>query len=177
MDYEYEYEDTGPRGGRILWGRVGILATALLLMFALGQCTAGSEPAADEVEDLRATVDRLEEENADLRSQLDALEAGSAEPEGEEDSEEGEQEEEQTSQASDTEQPDESADQEAAAAEADPPAEEEPRTHEVQQGEYLFTIAEEYYGDGAKFHLIVDANDISRDDPLRPGQTLTIPEE
>ena len=39
MDFEYDGADD--LGGRILWGRVGVLGLAVLLFFLFGRCTAG----------------------------------------------------------------------------------------------------------------------------------------
>lgn len=62
--------------------------------------------------------------------------------------------------------------EEAAPAEAAPA----PRTHTVVSGDNLWTLAEEYLGDGARFADIVTANpEIGNPNRLRIGQELTIP--
>ncbi|MEW6252815.1 MAG: LysM peptidoglycan-binding domain-containing protein [Planctomycetota bacterium] len=52
-----------------------------------------------------------------------------------------------------------------------------PRTHVVQKGDTLFSIAKQYYGDGSKWKRIQDANPQIASDPkkLQAGATLTIP--
>ena len=55
----------------------------------------------------------------------------------------------------------------------------ETRTHLVQPGDNLWSLAERYYGDGAKWREIADANHTSlliSTDHLEPGMMLAIPE-
>lgn len=47
--------------------------------------------------------------------------------------------------------------------------------HQVKAGEYLWQIAERYYGDGARFRQIADANHIDPFADLAVGQDLIIP--
>jgi hypothetical protein len=68
--YEYEYDDR-PSGGRILWGRVAVLGAALLLAFFLGRWLAPDGTDSEQVADLQAQVQELEEANADLEAELD----------------------------------------------------------------------------------------------------------
>ena len=66
-----------------------------------------------------------------------------------------------------------------------PPAGEEParapepeptvRAYMVVSGDTLWAIAERFYGDGSKYQVIADANDISDPDLIQPGQLLIIP--
>ena len=66
-----------------------------------------------------------------------------------------------------------------------PPAGEEPapapepeptvRAYMVVSGDTLWAIAERVYGDGSKYQVIADANDISDPDLIQPGQLLIIP--
>ena len=48
-------------------------------------------------------------------------------------------------------------------------------TYTVKEGDTLTTIAQEFYGDPAKFDLIVDANNLDGSTNLRVGQELIIP--
>jgi nucleoid-associated protein YgaU len=45
----------------------------------------------------------------------------------------------------------------------------------VVSGDTLWAIAERFYGDGSKYQVIADANDISDPDLIQPGQLLIIP--
>ncbi|MES9051165.1 LysM peptidoglycan-binding domain-containing protein [Cutibacterium acnes] len=47
--------------------------------------------------------------------------------------------------------------------------------HSVKAGEYLWKIAEHYYGDGAQFHKIAEASGIDAHSDLAVGQKLIIP--
>ncbi len=51
------------------------------------------------------------------------------------------------------------------------------QTYEVKKGDTLWAIAEHYYGNGAKYTEIVEANQpmIKDADEIYPGQTLRIP--
>ena len=51
------------------------------------------------------------------------------------------------------------------------------KTHEVQKGDTLWAIAAKYYGNGALYPEIVEANQpmIKDADEIYPGQTLRIP--
>jgi nucleoid-associated protein YgaU len=52
-----------------------------------------------------------------------------------------------------------------------------PRTYTVKPGDTLWGIAQSYYGDGAKYPVIFDANRDLLHDPnkIYPGQVLRIP--
>lgn len=54
-----------------------------------------------------------------------------------------------------------------------------PRFHVVKDGQSLWDLALEYYGDGRKFGLIYRANAAIIKDPgwVYPGQKLQIPEQ
>lgn len=49
------------------------------------------------------------------------------------------------------------------------------QTHAVREGDTLKGIAAAYYGSGAYWYLIADANRLTANDPLKEGTTLTIP--
>jgi nucleoid-associated protein YgaU len=51
------------------------------------------------------------------------------------------------------------------------------RTHIVAQGETLYIIAQHYYGSGAKWPAILDANRdvLKNENAVHPGMTLKIP--
>jgi LysM domain len=49
------------------------------------------------------------------------------------------------------------------------------RTYTVISGDTLWAIAERFYGDGNKYHVIADASGVSNPDLIYPGQVLTIP--
>ena len=51
------------------------------------------------------------------------------------------------------------------------------RTHVVQRGETLWSIAEEYYGSGPMYRKIVEANPGIDPHNIKPGRVLVVPEE
>lgn len=149
MGYE-EYDDEYA-GGRPLWGRIGLLLLGLLLIFFLGRCTAGGASNA-ELEEARAEVTRLSEENAELRTSIEstANATGGTPSPG------------------------------ATPAATDDASEEEPggggQTYEVQPNDTLGEIAAEFCGDSEQFPIIEEANDLGGQ-PLQVGQELEIPAE
>jgi len=54
----------------------------------------------------------------------------------------------------------------------------EPRFYTIQKGDTLWAIAQEYYNDGSKYPVIVEANiEVIKDaDKIYPGQSIRIPE-
>ncbi|HWH31609.1 MAG TPA: hypothetical protein VNU01_02950, partial [Egibacteraceae bacterium] len=75
------YDDHMDYGGRVLWGRVGVLGGALVLMFLLGRCTAPDGVPPSELASANAQIQQLESRNAQLQEQIAAMSAGAtAEP-------------------------------------------------------------------------------------------------
>ena len=146
-DYDYGYDDRPP-GGRILWGRVAILGVALLLAFFLGRWLApGGDEDPEELTQLRAQVEELEDANAELESQLEdqaVTETPAPTPTG--------------SPGDDTET--------GTAA-----------TYTVQRGDTLRLIAQDLCGDPEAADLIMELNGITDPTQLSVGDTLTLPEE
>jgi nucleoid-associated protein YgaU len=62
----------------------------------------------------------------------------------------------------------------APAAPAAPPREGK-RTHTVGKGDTLFALARRYYGDGARFRDLAEANGLDPDEPLKVGAELKVP--
>ncbi|MGI8575161.1 MAG: LysM peptidoglycan-binding domain-containing protein [Egibacteraceae bacterium] len=155
MAYEYEDEDYT---SNVLWGRLAALLVLLLVIFFLGRCSAGDAASSQELQDAKATIIELSSENTTLEQQLAAQSAGGVAPrqEGNGAGSDG------TGAAG---QPSE----EAAAPAGDG------ETYEVQPGDTLTNIAEQFYGDPQAFEPIAEANNLSADVPLQVGQELTIP--
>ena len=82
------YDDHMDYGGRVLWGRVGVLGGALVLMFLLGRCTAPDGVPPNELIAAQAQVKELESRNDQLQEQIAAM---SAQDPAEESSEEEEE--------------------------------------------------------------------------------------
>ena len=157
MDHDYELEeDYAPR---ILWGRLAFFLLAIVLAFSVGRCTKSSGVDEDTFTAEQQRVLELQSENTVLQQQLDAAAANDGANQG----------------------GDQGADDGGAVASEAPQASEEPvgegQTYTVQPNDTLTTIAQKFYGEQSKYDLIVDANNLSDDTPLRVGQELVIPEE
>ncbi|MFO8075349.1 MAG: LysM peptidoglycan-binding domain-containing protein [Egibacteraceae bacterium] len=182
MAAEYEYDD-GAGDGRVLWGRLAVLLLALLLVFVLGRCTAGDDGAADEqLQSLEEEVETLRSQRDALQAEIDAMEAGGTDPEPDEgddgDGDDGDGDGDDGQDGGDGQDGDgDDGDDGGDGDDGDNGDDGDARTHEVTESDTLYTIAQEYYGDGSKFTLITEANNLSRDDPLRVGQVLEIPPE
>lgn len=149
-DYDDEYA-----GGRPLWGRIGLLLLLGLLLVFLGRCTAGGASNAD-LEETRAEVTRLSEENEELRQAAQsAADAGGTDTVPSPGA---------TPQTTDGSTEDDAADGGGG------------QTYEVQPDDTLGEIAAEFCGDPEQFPLIEEANDLGGQ-PLQVGQELDIPAE
>jgi LysM repeat protein len=160
---DYEYDDYEPYEGRILWGRAAVYAGSLVLVFILGSCIGGrGDVSQAEFEEQRERVMELASENTVLQEQLEAV-----------------------SNTQDSDRPrvvDTPTGTPTTGATDGTTGETGEQgdgvtTYEVQDGDTLYTIAVEMYGDGSKFPLIADANDLDSDNPLTVGQQLIIPPE
>jgi nucleoid-associated protein YgaU len=161
------------RTGRILWGRVAVLLLTVACVFLLGRCTSPEGAPRAELGQAQERISELEQENRNLQERVRALEAGGVsglqaapEPPPPEESD--------ADPVGGSQDPEPAAPDEAA---AEPPAEsppEESTTYTVQPGDNLHAIARQVYGDGAKFRLIAEANDV-QPQQLVVGQELVIP--
>jgi LysM repeat protein len=164
MDYEYENEE--PYEARILWGRIGVFAGAILLAFILGSCVGGGDYSQSDVDALNQRIKDLTEENIALEGTISELSAsGTADrprvtdpadtEDGAEDGEDGDAED----------------------GEGDSGDGTGATTYTVEAGDTLYAIAEKVYGDGSQFRAIAEANGIDTSNRLTVGQELTIPPE
>ncbi|QBI21356.1 LysM peptidoglycan-binding domain-containing protein [Egibacter rhizosphaerae] len=179
-----------PADGRILWGRVAVLAVVLILAFAVGRWSAPGDDT-DRIAELEAENEALEEDIEQLEAEIDALEAGGTEDAPADDEDGGDEAEdgaddgdEATAAANDgedgdggndsSEEADDSEDQEGSDESDDVTS--GVSQHDVREGDHLYGLAENYYGDGERWRDIAEANDLTSEDVLRPGMTLEIPD-
>lgn len=166
MESEQPYYDDEDYGGRVLWGRVAFFGITLLLAFFLGRCTSDGVPPQE--------LELAQDQNDQLQEQLDSLEAeleearSDDETDGDGDGGEGEDAADGEGAGSDDSEPTSSDGSAPSGAQSE-------RTHVVERGETLSELADQYYGDGDKHHLITEANGIDEDNPLQVGQELVIP--
>ncbi len=134
--------------GRVLWGRVGAFALAVALAFLFGRLSAPDGAPPEELAAARSRIAELEQENLNLAEAQKALAAGGidARPAAADDGPGGPP----------------------AAADGDG------EVYTVQEGDTLESIAAEQYGDGSRFPLLAEANDVDATN-LVPGQQLRIP--
>lgn len=157
MDHDYEFEDD--YAPRVLWGRLAFFLLALVLAFVAGNRCANDGVPEDDFKAEQQRVLALQSENAVLEQQLDAAnqQGNAGNNDGGEDNNDG------------------------GAEPTDAPTDESipsgGTTYTVQEDDTLTTIAQEFYGDPLKYDLIVDANNLTDETPLRVGQELVIPED
>ncbi len=162
MDDDYELEDE--YAPRILWGRLAFFLLALILVFFAGRACAPNGVPQSEFQAERDKAFELASENTVLQQRLDAREnaeqatGGKKNSGGKNKGEAAEAGEEETNETTGGEEIPEGG-----------------KTYTVQPNDTLTTIAEEFYGDPTMFDLIVDANNLTEDTPLRVGQELVIP--
>jgi|GEM_PF-3015880 len=153
--YEWETEDEGDRPG-ILWFRIVALIVGLLLVFFFGRVTAGGGDEVDESElqSLRQENAQLEDEVGRLQTDLDDAQAV-PEPEptddGAADDTGGEDTGEDDSQETATE------------------------SYTVQSGDSFQLIAENEYSDVGLADCIAEANGLTIESTIVPGDVLELP--
>lgn len=166
-DPEASYGDA-----RLLWGRIAVLLAVLLLVFFLGRWSVGDSGATEqELADANARVAQLESEVRSLEAQLQAEAAGGvggADAQGE---------------ASPGVTPGQDATPEPEATQGDaavPTGQDAAtanRTYEVQEGDTLISIAQQFYDDPEAWQQIAELNNLSEDNALTVGTVLQIPPE
>lgn len=180
-DLDDSWAEEAPQS-RVLWGRIAVFAATLLLAFVAGRMTANGNEAA--LQQAEAEVTELRADLEQARAELDAAQAGGTGAEAEDQPADAEPAVDGDAEApadaeADASGADEAQAPEAAeAAEAAPaPAEPTSTTYTVQPGDYLFGLAEKFYGDGRQWSTIAEANNLAPGAVISPGQTLEIPAE
>ena len=161
---DYEYEEEERPLGRVI-SLVITIALAVVVVVLLVRSASVSSQLTEATQQL-ADLQAVQQENEDLKLQIVALEeqlgggtSGTGEAtEGTETPGDG---------ASGDGTTGEGAAGDGSAATAD--------TYTVQEGDVIWSIAEQVYGNGAEYQRILDANGLTESDYLQPGQVLTIP--
>jgi LysM repeat protein len=152
-DYDWDFnEESHGRGmPNILWGRVAVLAAALLLAFLAGRLTAGGGDVSQaDFNQVRDERDTAQQQVADLQQQLEEAQA-------------------QTPTPNPTSSPttgDTGGDNTAAA---------DVETYTIQSGDTLRTIAETKYGDASLADALADYNDIVDPSSISTGDEIELP--
>jgi len=146
--YEWETEEEGA-GPNILWGRVIAIVLGLVLVFFAGRLTAGGGGEVDDtqLDSLRQRNAELQGNVADLKAELDAAQA--------------------TPTTEPTESPGGEEDTGEAATES----------YEVQAGDTFQGIAESQYGDIGLAECLAEANELTLNSTILPGDVLEVPAE
>lgn len=147
--YEWDYDDEGRRGPRILWGRVAALTAIVILAFVLGWVAA---PASTDTAELERLRERLAETNRELRQAQQTIEGL-----------------ESRITATPTSSPSPETTEGDGAATG--------TTYEVESGDTLRLIAERFYGDASLASCIAQANGLTTSSVIQVGQRLEIPDE
>lgn len=146
--YEWETEEEGT-GPNVLWGRVIAIVVGLVLVFFAGRITAGTGGEVDDtqLDSLRQRNAELEDDMAQLRTELEAAQA--------------------TPTTEPTETPGGEGDTGETATES----------YEVQAGDSFQLIAESQYGDLGLAECIAEANEMTLESTIVPGDVLELPPE
>jgi nucleoid-associated protein YgaU len=146
--YEWETEEEGA-GPNILWGRVIAIVLGLVLVFFAGRLTAGGGGEVDDtqLDSLRQRNAELQDNVAELEAELDAAQA--------------------TPTTSPTESPGGEGDTGEAATES----------YEVKAGDTFQGIAESQYGDIGLAECLAEANGLTLQSTILPGDVLEVPAE
>lgn len=165
---EYEYDDGGEYGGRVLWARVGVFAIIALLLIFMGRCTKGGGVDESQLAAVELERDTLREANVELEETVQELNQRIREltsPSGTG----------TTPGTTTTPVPGTTTAPQPTGAGTTAPGPAAGSTYVVQPGDTLSGIAGQVYGDPTKFGLIAEANGITDSNPLQVGQSLTIP--
>jgi nucleoid-associated protein YgaU len=158
-DWDFEEEVGGPR---VLWGRVVALGTIGLVLFLLGYTLApnGADPA--ELESLRSKLSSTQQQLSDANGQVQELQGEIAQ---------------QVAAASSA--PDDSSAAATGDRSSDQSDDQQPAgtTYRVRRGDALQTIADEQYGDAGLYTCIMQANGLTSQSNIEPGDKLTVPDE
>ena len=146
--YEWETEEEGT-GPKVLWGRVIAIVVGLVLVFFAGRITAGTGGEVDDTQ-----LDSLRQENAALQDDVAQLRA-----------------ELEAAQATPTTEPTTSPGGEEDTGEA------ATESYEVQAGDSFQLIAESQYGDLGLAECIAEANEMTLESVIVPGDVLELPPE
>ncbi|WP_157965190.1 LysM peptidoglycan-binding domain-containing protein [Euzebya rosea] len=165
MDFEYDGADD--LGGRILWGRVGVLGLAVLIFFLFGRCSAGGgvDPEVQasleaQLASEQATTAQLQADITSLQQEIVTLNAQIASADG------------GSTITGDGTTPTDGATTDGTTA---TPNATGGQIYVVKEGDTLSAIAEAVYGDPLQFGAIASANGITDTNPLQVGQELQIP--
>jgi hypothetical protein len=154
-DWDYDGEPGEHRPPTILWGRVAVLGAVMLLAFLIGRLTAGGGGVdQDDLNQVRAERDDARQEVTQLQADLEAAQE----------------------QVQDQPTPTPSPSPQAGAG-ADNQAGAESQLYEVQPGDSLRSIAEDFYGDFGLWTIIAEENNMTSDSVLQVGDEILIPPE
>lgn len=164
--YEWDdEEETVQEGPKVLWGRIAILALALIIAFLLGRAAAPNGIPASTVTDLEGKVAELEGDNEALRGEVAALQAAA-----EEANNQAAQEDPEATGETDTETDTEDETGSGTSTET-------VEIYVVKPGDSLTSISEEFYGTTEYGNYLAEVNGIADPTSIQVGQELTIPEE
>jgi nucleoid-associated protein YgaU len=157
-DWEPEEEPYEERSN-VLWGRVAFYGGTLLLAFILGYMMAPNGASQSALDDARAELTSLQNENEDLQTELADTQAAL----------EATQTDDTTDEATPTD--------EASPADGSDDTTITGENYVVRSGDTLNTIAAEFYGDTAYGDYLAEVNHIDDPGALSVGTTLIIPDE
>lgn len=170
--YQDDYEDDErPSLGKfpIIVGIVGLILILFLIFHSVSLRGQLQEAQAklETVEDLQKRYEQEQLEKMQLQEELEALKhPEEAKKKEEEKKKKAEESKKETAEKKDTEKKDTEKKSEASGG---------VKMYTVQEGETPWSMAQKFYGNGAEYNKILEANGLTENSNIRPGDQLKIP--
>lgn len=170
---DYDDYDEGYRGKRskipLIAGIIGVVIIVALLFkcINLNSELQDAKRAVQQTEELNEKYEQIQIEKMQLQEEVDKLKDPDGSKKAAEEKKKAEEADKKKDKKDSEEKKDTKDKKESSAAGT--------KEHTVQENETPWTIAAKYYGNGAEYNKILEANGLKEGDNIRPGTKLKIP--